>query len=63
MSELIEVALLGKIVGLKGFVRLHNKGDFPNQFKKDAIFCDKNGKELVVKSYNRANDTISFYGF
>jgi len=63
LSELIEVALLGKTVGLKGFVKLHNRGDFPNQFKKDAIFCDKNGKELVVKSYNRANDTISFYGF
>ena len=63
MSELVEVALLVKTVGLKGFVKLHNKGDFPNQFKKNAIFCDKDGKELVVKSYNHTNDTISFYGF
>ena len=63
MSELVEVALLGKTVGLKGFVRLHNKGDFPNQFKKNAIFYDGDGNELVVKNYNSANDTISFYGF
>ena len=63
MNEFVEVALLGKTVGLKGFVKLHNKGDFPNQFKKNAMFYDKDGKELVVKSYNRTNDTISFYGF
>jgi len=63
LNEFVEVALLGKTVGLKGFVKLHNKGDFPNQFKKNAMFYDKDGKELVVKSYNRTNDTISFYGF
>ena len=63
MSELVEVALLGKTVGLKGFVRLHNRGDFPNQFKKNAILYDGDGKELVVKNHNSANDTIVFCGF
>ncbi len=63
MSELVEVALLGKTVGLKGFVRLHNRGDFPNQFKKNAIFYDGDGNELVVKNHNSTNDTIVFCGF
>ncbi len=63
MSEFVEVALLGKTVGLKGFVRLHNRGDFPDQFKKNAVFYDTDGSKLVVKNYNHANDTIVFYGF
>ena len=63
MSEFIEVALLGKTVGLKGFVRLHNRGDFPDQFKKNAVFYDMDGSKLIVKNYNCANDTIVFYGF
>ena len=60
MNDLVEVALLGKTVGLKGFVKLHNKGDFPNQFKKDSNFYDENGKSLVVKSFNSHNSTILF---
>ena len=62
-SEKILVALLGKTVGLKGFVQLHNKGDFPAQFKKGAIFIDEFGNELVVKDYNFANSTILFSDF
>lgn len=62
-SDLIEVALLGKSVGLKGFLKLHNRGDFPKQFKKNVKFIDKDGNELVVKSYNSANSSILFYGF
>lgn len=63
MSEFVEVALLGKTVGLKGFVRLHNRGDFPDQFKKNTVFYGMDGSKLIVKNYNCANDTIVFYGF
>lgn len=62
-SDLLEVALLGKSVGLKGFVKLYDKSDFPKQFKKDAKFIDKDGNELVVKSFNSANSSILFYDF
>ncbi|WP_169941943.1 ribosome maturation factor RimM [Campylobacter sp. RM15925] len=62
-SDLVEVGILGKSVGLKGFVRLHDKSDFPKQFKKDAKFIDKDGNELVVKSFNNANSSILFYDF
>jgi len=63
LSDFVEVALLGKTVGLKGFVRLHNRGDFPDQFKKNTVFYDMDGSKLIVKNYNCANDTIVFYGF
>ena len=62
-SDLVEVALLGKSVGLKGFVKLHDRSDFPKQFKKDAKFIDKYGNELIVKSFNSANSSILFYDF
>ena len=62
-SDLVEVAILGKSVGLKGFLRLHNRSDFPEQFKKGAKFYDKNGFELVVKHFDRLNNTILFAGF
>lgn len=62
-SDLVEVALLGKSVGLKGFVKLHDRSDFPKQFKKDAKFIDKDGNGLIVKSFNSANSSILFYGF
>ncbi|QKF91877.1 ribosome maturation factor RimM [Campylobacter sp. CCUG 57310] len=62
-SDLVEVGILGKSVGLKGFVKLHDKSDFPKQFKKDAKFIDKDGNELVVKSFNSANSSILFYDF
>ncbi len=62
-SDLVEVAILGKSVGLKGFLKLHNRSDFPEQFKKGAKFYDKNGFELVVKYFDRLNNTILFAGF
>ncbi|MGB2553295.1 ribosome maturation factor RimM [Campylobacter sp. MOP51] len=62
-SDLVEVGILGKSVGLKGFLKLHDKSDFPKQFKKDAKFIDKDGNELVVKSFNSANSSILFYDF
>ena len=62
-SDLIEVAILGKSVGLKGGLRLHNRSDFPEQFKKGAKFYDKNGSELVVKCFDGSNNTILFVGF
>lgn len=62
-SDLLEVAVLGKSVGLKGFLKLHDKSDFPDQFKKNAKFFDKFGKEFVLKSFNRANSTALFEGY
>ncbi|MBK2000887.1 16S rRNA processing protein RimM [Campylobacter sp. 2018MI35] len=63
-EDFIQVAKLGKTVGLKGFLRLHNFSDFSKQFKKDSsFFIDRGHKKLIVKSYNHANSSILFEGY
>ena len=62
-SDLLEVAKLGRTVGLKGALKLHNLSDFENQFKKGAKFSTKNGIELVIKSYEKAQKLVIFEGF
>ena len=44
--DMLEVAKLGKVVGLKGALRLHNLSDFLAQFKAGAVFKSKGGQEL-----------------
>ena len=51
----IYVAKLGKAVGLKGHLRLFIETDFPEQFKKDAIFTTNRNLQLKVLLYNLNN--------
>lgn len=62
-SEFVEVATLGKSVGLKGYVKLYNKSDFPQQFKKNSKFFDKDGNEFVIKDFNKLNSSVIFFGY
>ncbi|MFQ6341656.1 ribosome maturation factor RimM [Campylobacter sp. VTCC 70190] len=63
-KDFVWVAKLGKTIGLKGYVKLHNLSDFSSQFKKDACFFIKNGKEsLKIKHYNPSNSTILFENY
>ncbi|CAD7286498.1 ribosome maturation factor RimM [Campylobacter suis] len=62
-SDILEVAQLGKSVGLKGYVKLHNRSDFPEQFKKGAKFFDKNNTELVIKHYDKIRSEVLFEDF
>lgn len=62
-SEFLEVAVVGKTVGLKGQLKLNNKSDFINQFKKGAIFYDKNSNEFEVESFDKAKLLIKFTGY
>ena len=57
----VEVAKLGRAVGLKGEMKLHLLSDFPEQFKKGAKF-KVNDKELVVEYYNQSRSVIKFLG-
>lgn len=68
MSDLLEVAKLGRTVGLKGALKLHNLSDFEAQFKKGAKFITKsstlkNSAELVIKSYEPSKSLVIFEGF
>ena len=62
-SSLIEVAQLGRLVGLKGELKLHLQCDFPEQFKKGKKFTTQKGETLEIYSYNAARGLISFVGY
>lgn len=62
-SSLIEVAKVGRLVGLKGELKLHLECDFPEQFKKGKTFTTQKGELLEVFSYNPASGLISFVGY
>ena len=60
-NELVLVARLGRVVGVKGFVRLHNFSDFPQQFKRGVSFFDKENKAYTIKE--RQGENVLFEGF
>lgn len=62
-SSLIEVAVLGRLVGLKGELKLHLECDFPEQFRKGKTFTTQKGETLEVFSYHQARSLISFVGY
>jgi len=59
-ENLVQVAKIGRLVGLKGELKLNIHCDFPEQFHSNASFyTDKNFK-LTINSYNQTKKTISF---
>ena len=61
-NNLLNIAKIGKTVGLKGEVKLHLLTDFPEQFKNGATFFYKKG-ELTIEYYNINRDIVKFIGF
>ncbi|MFA6740167.1 MAG: ribosome maturation factor RimM [Arcobacteraceae bacterium] len=59
----IFVAKLGKAVGLQGHLRLFMDTDFPEQFKKGAVFKTNKKLELKVAEYNSSRELIKFENF
>ncbi len=62
-SSLIEVAKLGRLVGLRGELKLHLQCDFPEQFKRGKKFLTNKNEELEVFSYSKDRGLISFVGY
>ena len=58
---MIEVAKLGKTVGLKGFMKLHFLTDFPEQFKKGCTYHTRIG-DLTIEALNDKGD-VKFVGY
>lgn len=63
MNELVLVAKIGRSVGLKGYVKLHNLSDFPSQFQKNLGFFTKDKKELIIKDYDKSRHSVLFYEY
>jgi len=57
----VDVAKLGRAVGLKGEMRLHLLSDFPEQFKKGARFRVSD-RELEIEYYNHKRGVVKFLG-
>ncbi|QKF72570.1 16S rRNA processing protein [Aliarcobacter faecis] len=56
----VYVAKLGKAVGLQGHLRLFIDSDFPEQFKKGAVFTTNRNLALKVLEYNSNKELIRF---
>ncbi|WP_418186147.1 ribosome maturation factor RimM [Aliarcobacter vitoriensis] len=63
MNNSIYVAKLGKAVGLQGHLRLFIDSDFPEQFKKGAVFTTNRKVLLKVLEYNPSRELIRFEGY
>lgn len=62
-SDFIQVARLGKSVGLKGYVKLHNLSDFYEQFRVGAKFFDANQRIYTIKAFDKSRSLVLFEGF
>ena len=62
-DSLIEVAQIGRLVGLKGELKHNLHCDFPEQFKKGNSFVTQKGETLEVYSFNQGRGLISFVGY
>ena len=62
-DDLLEVAKLGRTIGLKGAVKIFDRSDFPSKFKKGAKFYLRNGEILEILSFNGANSSAIFKNY
>ena len=61
-NDLLEVATLGKSVGLRGDMKLHIKTDFPEQFKKNATFFTSRERQVTIEDVNFQRGTVRLQG-
>lgn len=62
-SSPIEVAQIGRPVGLHGELKLHLHSDFPEQFKAGKTFVTQKNINLEILSYNHQRGLVSFRGY
>lgn len=62
-NDLVQVAKLGKSVGLKGYLKLHNLSDFFEQFKRGVKFFDINQKIYTIKDFDQNKSLVLFENY
>jgi len=62
MKDLVEVAKLGKSVGLWGELKLYLVSDFPEQFQVGKTFTTSKNKSLTIETYNSTQEKVKFIG-
>lgn len=63
MKNEILVARLGKVVGLRGDLKLHNLSDFPEQFSVGATFFASPNLTLKICAYAPESNLVRFCGY
>lgn len=66
MNDRIEVARVGRKVGLKGFLKLQILSDFPEFFTLGRTFVATRGdetRELTIDAFNEGREEVRFKGF
>ena len=59
----IEVAQVGRLVGLRGELKLHIHSDFPEQFCTGKTFTTQKNLKLEIASYNEKRGLVLFRGY
>lgn len=59
----IEVAQIGRLVGLGGELKLHIHSDFPEQFRAEKTFITQKNMSIKIKSYNEKRGLVLFSGY
>jgi 16S rRNA processing protein RimM len=59
----IEVAQIGRLVGLRGELKLHIHSDFPEQFYAGKVFSTQKNISLEIASYNEKRGLVLFRGY
>ncbi len=62
-SDKLQIATIGKVVGLWGELKLHLQSDFEDQFKSGSRFVLTNGSSVEIEQYNHAKSLVKFLGF
>ncbi|TLD81514.1 16S rRNA processing protein RimM [Helicobacter sp. MIT 05-5293] len=63
--KLLQVARIGRLVGIRGGLKLHIMSDFPYIFVPQALFHTKSSfvKELRIQHYDATKKLVIFEGF
>jgi 16S rRNA processing protein RimM len=62
-SDKLQIATIGKVVGLWGDLKLHLQSDFDEQFKAGSRFTLTNGTKVEIEKYNSAKSLVKFVGY
>ncbi len=62
-SDKLQIATIGKVVGLWGELKLHLQSDFEEQFQSGSQFVLTNGNSVEIESYNPSKSLVKFLGF
>ncbi len=59
-DDALEIAKIGRTIGLRGDLKLHIMSDFVEQFQKGSRFFTKKRGELIIKHFDKQRMLVRF---